>query len=148
MPAGPATARRIGPWGTGTRVVAGAAMLAGAAVIGIDALDAVLGLIVFPLGVSVVLALRGRDAPPLRLTGPAGCCLVCAIGAAAFIVVPVATLLFFGTAMLIAAMRGYAGCELFAVSNWLRRRDDQIACPVFDAIDAAEARATHHKMVR
>lgn len=146
MPAGPATARRIGPWGTAARVVVGAAMVAGAAVLGIDALDALLGLVAFPLGVSAVLSLRGRDAPPLRLTGPAACCLVCALGAAGFIVVPVAALLFFGTGMLVAAMRGDAGCELSAVSNWLRRRDDQIACPVFDPIDAAERRAVHRKV--
>ena len=35
---------------------------------------------------------------------------------------------------------GYAGCEIFAISNWVRRRDDQIVCPLFSPIDQAEAR--------
>jgi hypothetical protein len=123
-------------------------MVAGAVVIGIGARDAFLGLLVFPLAVSAVVALRGRDAPPLRLTGPEGCCLTCAIGAAAFIVVPVAALLFYGSSMLVAAMRGYTGCELFAVSNSVWRRDDQIACPVFQPVDVTEARATRRKAER
>jgi hypothetical protein len=146
MPGEPATARRIGRWGTAARVVAGAALLAGAAVLGIDVLDALLGLVVFPLAVSAVLALRGWDAPPLRLTGPAACCFVCALGAAGYIFVPEAAFLFLGTGMLIAGARGDVGCELFAVSNLLRRREDQIACPVFDPIDAAERRAAHRKV--
>jgi hypothetical protein len=28
--------------------------------------------------------------------------------------------------MLLAAARGYAGCEVLAVSNWLLHRDDQV----------------------
>jgi len=133
--------RRIGPWGTAARVVAGAAMVAGAAVLGIDVLEAALGLVVFPLVVTVVLALRGWSAPSVRLTGPEGHCLNCAIGVAALLAVPVPALLFYGTSMLLAALRGYAGCELFAVSNWLRRGDDQIACPLFHPVDVAESRA-------
>jgi hypothetical protein len=134
------TTRRIGPWGTGARFVAGAAMVTAAIVIGVDTLDALLGLLVFPLAVSALVALRGRNASPLRLTGPEGHCLNCAMIVAAFVVVPVAALLFYGTSMLVAAERGYGGCELFALSNWLWRRDDQIACPVFHPVDAAEAR--------
>jgi hypothetical protein len=127
------------------RVVVGAAMLAGAVAIGISALDAVLGLLAFPFAVSAVVLLRRRDAPPVRLTGAGGCCLNCAIGAAAFIALPVAALLFYGASMLVAAVRGYAGCELFAVSNWVWRRDDQIACPVFHPVDVAEARVQQRK---
>jgi hypothetical protein len=140
--------RRLGPWGTGARALVGAAMLAGAAVIGIGTLDAFLGLVVFPLAIGAIVALRGRDAPPACLTGPDGHCVNCAIGAAAFILLPVAALLSYGTSMLVAAIRGYAGCELFAVSNWLWRRDDQIACPVFHPVDAAEGRAMHKKALR
>jgi hypothetical protein len=134
--------RRIGPWGTAARASGGAAMLIAVALIGVDELDAVLGLVVFPLVVLAGLRLRGATAAPLRLTGPEGCCLTCAVGAAAFIFEPVAALLFYGTSLLVAAVRGDGGCEVFAVSNWLRRRDDQIACPVFAPIDAAERRAS------
>jgi hypothetical protein len=135
------TGRRIGPWGTAARVVVGTAMLAGAIIIGIGALDAVLGLIVFPLAVAAFVAIRGRDATPVHLTGAEGHCINCAAAVAAFVFVPLAALLFYGSSMLVAAARGYGGCEIFAISNWLRRRDDQIACPVFHTVDLAERRA-------
>jgi hypothetical protein len=136
------TARRIGPWGTTARVVVGTAMLAGAIIIGIGALDAVLGFVVFPLAVAVFVAIRGRHATPVRLTGSEGHCINCALGVAAFVFVPVAALLFYGSSMLVAVARGYGGCEIFAISNWVWRRDDQIACPVFHPVDLAERRAS------
>jgi hypothetical protein len=40
--------------------------------------------------------------------------------------------------MLLAAARGYAGCEVLAISNWLLDRDDQIGCLVFSPIDRLE----------
>jgi hypothetical protein len=30
--------------------------------------------------------------------------------------------------MLLAAARGYAGCAVVALSNWVLRRDDQVGC--------------------
>ena len=51
-----------------------------------------------------------------------------------------AALLFYGGSMLVASARGYAGCEVLAVSNWLLRRNDQIGCAPFWPIDALEAR--------
>jgi hypothetical protein len=36
------------------------------------------------------------------------------------------------------ALRGYTGCEMLALSNWLLRRTDQIACAVFTPIDSLE----------
>jgi hypothetical protein len=57
-----------------------------------------------------------------------------------------AALLFYGASMLLAAVRGYAGCEVLAVSNWLLRRDDQIGCLLFWPIDHAERRRTHAGM--
>jgi hypothetical protein len=51
-----------------------------------------------------------------------------------------AALLFYGTAMLVAALREYASCEVLAVSNWLLRRDDQVGCLLFEPIDRAERR--------
>jgi hypothetical protein len=38
-----------------------------------------------------------------------------------------ATLVFYGASMLLAALRGYGGCEVLAASNWLLGRDDQVA---------------------
>ena len=53
-----------------------------------------------------------------------------------------AALLFYGASMWLAAARGYAGCEVLAVSNWLLRRDDQIGCAVFWPIDQLEQHRT------
>ena len=47
--------------------------------------------------------------------------------------------------MLVAAARGYAGCEVLAVSNWLLMRNDQIGCALFWPIDALEARYAARK---
>ena len=52
---------------------------------------------------------------------------------------------FYGVTMLIAAWRGEPSCEGTVVSNWILRRDDQIGCPVFFPIDAAEERLTARK---
>ena len=49
-----------------------------------------------------------------------------------------ATLIFVGSSLLLAALRGDAGCEFLAFSNWLLRRSDQLACAVFTPIDSLE----------
>jgi hypothetical protein len=51
-----------------------------------------------------------------------------------------AAVVFLGASMLLAAARGYAGCEVLAISNWLLRRDDQVGCIVFAPVDFAESR--------
>lgn len=47
---------------------------------------------------------------------------------------------FLGVSMLVAAVRGDAGCEVLAFPNALLRRRDRIGCIIFTPIDAAEAR--------
>ena len=54
-----------------------------------------------------------------------------------------AVLIFYGLSMLIAAIRGYAGCESLAISNWLLKRDDQLGCLFFSPIDFIERSAFH-----
>lgn len=49
-------------------------------------------------------------------------------------------LIFYGVSMLLAAAKGYAGCEITAISNWILGRDDQVGCVIFSPIDAIEAR--------
>ncbi len=49
-----------------------------------------------------------------------------------------ATLIFVGSSLVLAAFRGSAGCEFLALSNWLLRRTDQIACAVFTPIDSLD----------
>ena len=135
------TVRRIGNWGTVSRLVLGGFFIIWAIWQGVGGDDAIIGLVAFPAAVSLLLALRGPDARPLRLVGPGGYALNILIWTVAFSLALLPTLLFAGATQLLAATRGYAGCELFALSNWLRKRDDQIACPVHSPIDAWEARA-------
>lgn len=134
-------ARQIRSWGTASRLVLGALFIYWALRQGVGWDDAIIGLVIFPGAVLLALAMRGRDAPRLRLVGPGGYGLNILIWVIGFSLAPVPTLLFGGVAQLAAAARGYAGCELFAISNWLRQRDDQIACPVHSVVDAWEAQA-------
>ena len=113
-------------------------------------LIAVLGLVVFPAVLLLMQVLRSRvSSAPLRATGPVGHAVNAAIIVALFLLpfpreVRDAVALFYGASMLVATWRGYAGCEVLAISNWLLRRDDQVGCVVFAPIDALEARQTTH----
>ncbi len=135
------TERSIGMWGTLARLVVGAALLATAFVLGVAWDDVAIGFVGFPAAVMLVLAIRGRSATPLKFYGSAGHLINGAIVVAAFVLLTPAALLFYGASMLLAGTRGYAGCEVFALSNWLWRRNDQIACAFFSPIDAIEGRA-------
>jgi len=91
--------------------------------------------------------LRARRTPtPLQATGPVAHTLNVAVFVVLYLWEPTsdAALLFYGASMWLAAARGYAGCEVLAVSNWLLRRDDQIGCAVFWPIDQLE----HHRTAR
>jgi hypothetical protein len=140
--------RRIGPAGTALRVIvaAGLLYLAGAA----DGLswdakwyDPALGLLALPaLTVLLGLAARRYAARPLRFTGRLGPALNCAV-IVALLANPYtsgAAALFYAATLLVAAWRGQPGCEVTVLSNSLLRRDDQVGCPIFAPIDAAEAR--------
>jgi hypothetical protein len=135
--------RQIGPWGTTARVLVGVGFLAWAVVQGVDALSLPLGLGVFPVVELVVLrTLRTTGAPPLRAGSPLAHCFNLILF---FVLVswqPVATLLFYGVSMLVAAWQGFGACEIFALSNLVRRRDDQLGCPLFLPVDLVEARTT------
>src|SRR6266699_4450393 len=60
--------------------------------------------------------------------------------APAFSVTSDAVLLFVGGSMVFAALRGSGGCDLRALSNWLLRCCDQIACAIFTPLDSLEQR--------
>jgi hypothetical protein len=108
------------------------------------------GLLVFPALVSAAQWWRGpASSGAMRATGPLGHAVNLAVFLALYLtwwyapavdVLSDAALLFYGSSMLVAAARGYAGCEAFAVSNWLLRRDDRVGCALFGAIDVGEAR--------
>lgn len=135
-----APVRRIGTVGTLSRAALGLALVVGAPLVGpLSWLEAGVGLVLLPALTIGLLRLRGRQAPPLRWTGPAGYAANIGIGIALAVVWLQPTMLFYGAAMLLAAASGYAGCELFAFANRVNGRDDEIGCPVFSPIDAVES---------
>jgi hypothetical protein len=137
--------RAIGIVGTIGRVGLGLIGLYLAYIIGIGWFDLILGFIVFPFALLLWQKWRLRyTQAKLNATGPIGFVVNFAISLILFIIplTQVAMLLFYGVSLLLAAMRGYAGCEVLAISNWLLKRDDQVGCVVFSPVDAVEARLT------
>lgn len=146
--------RAIGVWGTTARIVLGlmlaGSVLHGHAVRGWHLLAWLLGLLVFPMACVAMMWLRARRNPTsLRATGPASHVINLGIFLALYLtwwyappvdVLSDAALLFYGGSMVLAAVRGYAGCEVLAVSNWLLRRNDQVGCAPLWPVDAVEAR--------
>jgi hypothetical protein len=144
--------RSIGPAGTVARVLVGiwlvGSVVEGHVTAGWHPWSWVLGLVGFPLVVLVWQWWRARRDPSrLEATGPVAHALNIAVFAALYLttwyapalsVTGDAALLFYGTSMVVAAGRGYAGCEVLAVSNWVLGRDDQIGCAVFWPVDIAE----------
>jgi hypothetical protein len=144
--------RGIGPLGTTARVVVGGLLVAsvtwGHLTRGFHLFSWLLGLVGFPALVLVGQWLRARCTPtPLRATGPVAHALNVAVFLVLYLLEPTsdAALLFYGASMWLAAVRGYAGCEVLAVSNWLLGRDDQIGCAVFWPIDQQEHRRGHRQ---
>ena len=154
--------RQIGPIGTAARVVVGALLLGsvvqGHLARGLHPSSWVLGLLGLPAVLLGWQWLRARRTPiPLRATGPVGHTLNLAVFLALYLtfwyaptlaVTSDATLNFYGASMLLAALRGYAGCEVLAVSNWLLRRDDQVGCALFWPIDQLKRRGTAQGSIR
>jgi hypothetical protein len=144
--------RSIGPAGTVARVIVGMWLVASVAQghlsAGFRPWPWVLGLVGFPLVVLVWQRWRAHRNPSrLDATGPVAHAVNVAVFGALYLttyyapalsVTSDAALLFYGSSMLLAAARGYAGCEVLAVSNWVLGRDDQIGCAVFWPVDTAE----------
>jgi hypothetical protein len=148
--------REIGPLGTASRMVVGCAAIAvPIAIGGIGWREAALALVGFPLvGVVAALAVTSgyrRWAPRALARGRQVCSgptcvmtvLLLAVAFALDALTPidgdVAFWVWIGASMLLAAVRGYAGCELLAFPNALTGRRDQLGCMLFGPIDAAEA---------
>jgi hypothetical protein len=146
--------REIGPIGTSVRLLVGL-LLVGLIVYGqlatsghLTPITWALGLLGFPALVLTWHVWRIRRHPaPFSDTGPLSFVLSLALPLAFYLTgwyVPVlwftsdATLIFVGGSLLLAALRGSAGCEFLALSNWLLRRHDQLACAVFTPIDSLE----------
>jgi hypothetical protein len=104
--------------------------------------DAALGLVA--LTVLLGLPARRYAARPLRFTGPLGHLLDCAVivALASSPYTGDAAALFYAATLLVTAWHAQPGCEVTVtvLSNWILRRDDQVGCPMFAPVDAAEAR--------
>jgi hypothetical protein len=112
---------------------------------GFDPSAWLLGLVGFPALLVVGQWLRARRTPtPLQATGPVAHALNVAVFVVLYLLEPTsdAAPLFYGASMWLAAARGYAGCEVLAVSNWLLGRDDQVGCALFWPIDQLERHRT------
>ncbi len=154
--------RQIGAIGTVARVVLGLILLAsgtlGGQIIFINGrlqphfqlLSIILGVVAFPVLLLGLQWLRVRLAPArLQATGPVSTVLNILIFVA-LVSTPLyapqlsftgyAAQVFYGASLLVAALRGYAGCEVLAISNWILGRDDQVGCLVLAPIDNAERR--------
>ncbi|ABL79523.1 hypothetical protein Noca_4944 (plasmid) [Nocardioides sp. JS614] len=144
------TGPHTGPWGTGTRAVVGAGALAWGLAVPhqhplLDlplaesrAWGSLAGFVLFPLLVTLLVVLRGRSAPPLRL-GHGAAWLVTAGVVALAQFFPVAVLTWIGATLLLLAVLRRGGCEVLAVPNLLLRRSDYLVCLPFSAIDAWES---------
>ena len=149
----PGRSRAIGPAGTIARILLGG-FLVGSVIEaeitdGITPLLWVLGLLAFPGVLLVAQWVRARrGGGRLYAVGPVAH-LITLAGFMALTLIPEynraidvtgdAAVTFVGASMLLAAARGYAGCEVLAISNWLLRRDDQLGCIVFAPVDLAES---------
>jgi hypothetical protein len=155
-------ARNIGSVGTLARLVIGTLMLLygllggrlevmqGKVQTGFDPLSVAIGLVAFPAVLLGWQWLRARTNPTrYEATGPVPT-TVNIVVFVALVLTPQyarplsftsnAAMVFYGASMLLAAVRGYGGCEVLAISNWILRRDDQIGCLVLSPIDDYERR--------
>jgi hypothetical protein len=151
--------RQIGPLGTATRVALGSALLLFGALSGrITVVHGhlqldwnwaalALGLVGFPAVLMVLQLIRtSRKASRFDETGPTAtmlnilvfALLVATASIPAISFIGFAAFVFYGASMLLAAARGYGGCEVLAASNWLLRRDDQVGCLVLSPLDNYE----------
>ena len=153
------TKRHIGTVGTLARLVLGF-ILFGSVVYGhfikgpFRPLPWVVGLLIFPAIFTIWQALRARHNPARFEANSPIATILNIIIFWAFYFTPFyapsigfmsdAVLIFYGLSMLLAALRGYSGCESLAISNWLLKRDDQIGCLVFLPIDYTEHKLTDH----
>ena len=134
-----AEGRQIGPIGSVARICVGIGLLV--AGVGSDptALEFAAGFVLLPAAELVALLLiRPAKSAAFHLYGPIGYAVNFGAGGALLVLWTTPALFFYGASILLAAARGYAGCEILALSNFIRRRDDQLACAVFSPVDAFE----------
>lgn len=135
--------RQIGPFGTVARVCVGAGLLIFGAASQPSGFELLAGLVLLPVAeLAILFAFRPPGTKPFHLYGPIGYTVNFGTAGLLLAVWTTPALLFYGASILLAVLKGYAGCEILALSNFVRRRDDQLACAVFSPIDALEQQTT------
>ena len=137
------TARQIGPLGTIVRACVGVGLLV-LGIVGGDPspFDLLGGFVLLPLAeLAILYFARPPGREPFHLYGALGYAVNFGTAGVLLAVWTTPAMLFYGASILLAVIKGYAGCEILALSNLLRRRDDQLACAVFSPIDALEQSA-------
>ena len=149
--------REIGPIGTAARAVGGlVAIVVPIALGGFGWWEAAAALVVLPV---VATGAATLVTSPYRRLGPEAlarrdaicsvpACWLVAIVVGATIAVDILTpasgevvlWVWLGGSMLVAAARGYGGCEVLAIPNLATGRRDQIGCILYAPIDRAEGR--------
>ena len=148
--------REIGPVGTVARlIVAAAALVLPATLDEFSGWDLLVGLVALPVLATAAFAVvrAGYERYVVGgLASQAGTCCGASTWLLAIVlaaVVPLAALtpvtftafwLWIGASLVLAATRGYGGCEILAFPNVLTGRRDQVGCILFTPIDQAEAR--------
>ncbi len=102
--------------------------------------DLLIGIIILPLIMIIGQMLwKAIKNEPLRATGSMELAVNIIITVALFYT-PLhhAMWFFLGSSLLVAPIRGYAGCEIMAISNWITGRNDQVGCVLFSPLDAIE----------
>ena len=148
--------REIGPIGTAARLLGAAVAIGLPLALGqFNAWDLLVGLVGLPLlataGFETVRAAYERYVPG-GIASQSGICTGAACWLLAIVVgavIPLDVLtsvtftsfwLWIGASLVLAAVRGYGGCEILAFPNVLTGRRDRVGCIAFTPIDRAEAR--------
>ena len=145
------SSREIGPIGTASRVVGGVVVIVVPLTVwGSTWWDWAAGLLGFPLlaaaAGTAVAALHTREPARSRQTGwgLALTLVVVVLGSATALtyLTPIdgtGVWIFLGASMVLAAAKGYGGCEVLAFANAVTGRHDMIGCLLYAPIDTAEA---------
>ena len=146
--------RAIGPAGTIARLATGGFLIAQAVFAAtrgdLQVHEVLLGVVGLPLIVmATVLTVKrvlGTSAY-LNATGPVGTVINLGIIVTLFVIPWTSDIayFFYGIPMFLAAWRGYPGCEMMAISNFILRRHDELGCPWFWPVDTFESRLSHRE---
>ncbi len=120
--------RSIGPIGTVARLATAVGLGVMVASAGVGWYEAVLSFVGLPAVVMLIVIVSRRllrTSAYLNATGPWGTLANLAMIVALFAVLPQVAAIFYGVPMLLAAWRGYPGCEMLAISNFVLRRGDE-----------------------